>query len=208
MTEIVLATRNSDKVREIKKILRGITFLSLKEFPKIPEIKEDGKTLEENAIYKAEFVAGLTGKMALADDSGLEVQALGDMPGVLSARFAGEGVSYAENNRKLLKLMNGNRKRRAKFRCVVALACPGVKTIVREGVCRGRIANKPRGRRGFGYDPVFIVSGLQKTFAELGAADKNNISHRAKALRKLGDKLAQLRCRTPFRNSASNEAGM
>lgn len=193
MIEIVLATRNSDKVREIRKILKGRKFLSLKDFPEIPEIKEDGKTLEENAIHKAEVVAGFTGKTALADDSGLEVEALGGMPGVISARFAGENVSYTENNRKLLKLMSGNHKRSAKFRCIVAMARPGAKTIIREGVCRGRIANEPRGRDGFGYDPVFIVSGLQKTFAELPESEKNSISHRAKALRKLCKDLRRLK---------------
>lgn len=184
--EIVLATRNRDKVREIKKILPGIRFLSLEGFPDVPEVEENGKTLRENAVHKARVVAIHTRKLALADDSGLEVEALGGKPGVRSSRFAGEGVSYAENNRKLLKLMSGKRKRRARFRCVVALVGPGRKTIVREGVCRGRIAYIPRGRSGFGYDPVFIVSGSDRTFAELPASVKNNISHRAKALRKLG----------------------
>lgn len=182
MMEIVLATRNSDKIREINNIMKGIKFLSLKDFP---EIKEDGKTLRQNAIHKAEMIANHTGKIALADDSGLEVDALGGMPGVMSARFAGEKVSYTENNRKLLELMKGVSKREAKFRCVMALACPGTKTIVREGICRGRIAKKSRGTHGFGYDPLFIVSGYNKTFAELLPSVKNSISHRAKALEKL-----------------------
>jgi XTP/dITP diphosphohydrolase len=192
MMEIVLATRNSDKVREIRRILPGIGFLSLKDFPQVPEIEENGETLEENAILKAQEVAVRTGKLALADDSGLEVEALGGRPGVRSSRFAGEGVSYEENNKKLLLLMSGKRRRGARFRCVVALAGPGMETIVREGVCRGRIARSPRGKRGFGYDPVFIVSGPGKTFAELSASVKNDISHRARALRKLGRDLSRI----------------
>ncbi len=192
MMEIVLATRNSDKVREIRRILPGVGFHSLKNFPQVPEIEENGETLEENAIHKAQEVAVRTGKLALADDSGLEVEALGGRPGVRSSRFAGEGVSYEENNKKLLMLMSGERRRGARFRCVVALAGPGMETIVREGVCRGRIARSPCGKRGFGYDPVFIVSGPGKTFAELPASVKNDISHRARALRKLGRDLSRI----------------
>lgn len=190
MMEIVLATKNSDKIREINSIMKGIKFLSLKDSP---EIKEDGKTLRQNAILKAETIANHTGRIALADDSGLEVDALGGMPGVMSARFAGEKVSYTENNRKLLELMKGVSKREAKFRCVMALACPRTKTIVREGICRGRIAKKSRGTHGFGYDPVFVVSGYNKTFAELLPSVKNSISHRAKALKKL-DKVLKKSC--------------
>jgi XTP/dITP diphosphohydrolase len=193
MMEIVLATRNSDKVREIRRILPGIRFLSLGNFPQVPEIEENGETLEENAIQKAQEVAVRTGKLALADDSGLEVEALRGRPGVKSARFAGEGVSYEENNKKLLLLMSGKRMRRARFRCVVALSGPGMETMIREGVCRGRIAHSPRGKHGFGYDPVFIVSGMDKTFAELTASVKNDISHRARALRKLGRDLSRIR---------------
>jgi XTP/dITP diphosphohydrolase len=192
MMEIVLATRNSDKVREIRRILPGIAFLSLKNFPQVPEIEENGETLEENAIHKAQEVAVRTGRFALADDSGLEVEALRGRPGVRSSRFAGKGVSYEENNRKLLLLMSSKRRREARFRCVVALAGPGRETIVREGVCRGRIAHSPRGKRGFGYDPVFIVSGMGKTFAELPASVKNDISHRARALRKLSRDLSRI----------------
>ena len=185
MAEFVLATRNSDKVREIRKILPGIKFLSLKDFPNLPDIKEEGKTLRANAIHKAQEAVRYTGKMSIADDSGLEVEALGGKPGVRSSRFAGEKVSYEENNRELLRLMNGKHRRGAKFKCVIAVAGSGMETVVREGVCRGRIARFPRGKNGFGYDPLFIVSGTGKTFAELPPAIKNDISHRAKALRKL-----------------------
>ncbi len=192
MTEIVLATRNSDKVREIRKILPGIKFLSLKDFPNVPDIIEEGKTLRENAIHKAQETVRYTGKISIADDSGLEVEVLGGKPGVRSSRFAGEEVSYEENNKKLLRSMNGKRMRRAKFRCVIAVAGPGIEPVVREGVCRGRIARSPRGKTGFGYDPIFIVSGTGKTFAELSPALKNGISHRAKALRKLAKYLRRL----------------
>ncbi len=185
MAGIVLATRNSNKVREIRKILPGIKFLSLKDFPNVPDIIEEGKTLRENAIHKAKETVRYTGKISIADDSGLEVEVLGGKPGVRSSRFAGEEVSYEENNKKLLGLMNGKRMRRAKFRCVIAVAGSGMEPVVREGVCRGRIARSPRGKDGFGYDPLFIVSGTGKTFAELSPAIKNGISHRAKALRKL-----------------------
>ncbi len=189
MMEIVLATKNRDKIREIKGIMKGVKFLCSKN---LPEVKEDGKTLSENAIRKAETIADYTGKMALADDSGLEVKALGGIPGVKSARFAGEKVSYTKNNRKLLELMRGVSNRKAKFRCVIALASPGNKTIVREGICRGRIAEKPSGRYGFGYDPVFIVAGRNKTFAELPPSVKNSISHRAEALKKLYNVLLKM----------------
>ena len=203
MMEIVLATKNRDKIREIKSIMKGVKFL----FPKnLPEVKEDGKTLRENAIHKAEMIANYTGKMALADDSGLEVEALGGMPGVKSARFAGEKVSYTDNNRKLLELMCGISKREAKFRCVIALASPGTKTMLREGICRGRIAEKPSGKYGFGYDPLFIpllsntmkkragftTARDNKTFAELAPSVKNSISHRAKALKKVYNVLKTL----------------
>jgi len=188
MMEIVLATKNRDKIREIREVLKKVEFVSIE----FPEVKEDGETLRENAVKKAETIASFTGKMALADDSGLEVKALGGKPGVRSARFAGEKVSYTENNRKLLDLMSNVGDREAKFRCVVALARPGSKTIVREGVCAGRIADKPYGRHGFGYDSVFIVKGYDKTFAELSPSFKNNISHRYKALQKLYKALLEI----------------
>ena len=186
--EIVLATKNRDKIREIKKIMREMKFVCVN----YPGIQENGKTLRDNAVHKAEVISNYTGKMALADDSGLEVEALGGKPGVKSARFAGEKVSYEANNSKLLELMKGITAREAKFRCVVALARPGSKTIVREGICKGRIAEKPRGRYGFGYDPVFIVAGYNKTLAELRPSVKNNISHRYKALQKLHKVLLEI----------------
>jgi len=186
--EIVLATNNLDKVREIKRILQGLNvkILTLKDFSSIPKVKEDGKTLRENAIKKAVTIACKTARIALADDSGLEVNVLGSRPGVISSRFAGSGCTYNDNNRKLLRLMQDVpfSKRQARFVCVIAIARPNGKTRTVKGICRGKIAMEIRGRQGFGYDPVFIPCGYKKTFAEVGLKIKNKISHRAKALLK------------------------
>lgn len=196
--EIVLATRNSDKIREIKDALKGtgFKFLTFSDFPSFPSPEEKGKTFRENALLKAEEVARFTGKIALSDDSGLEVDALGGAPGIYSSRFAGENVSYEDNNKKLLSLLKGipEEKRGATFRCVIALAKPDKKRITVEGVCRGKIAEYPRGEDGFGYDPVFVPEGYSKTFAEISLEEKNRISHRAKALRKAREVLEEF-CR-------------
>ncbi|MDA7857969.1 XTP/dITP diphosphatase [bacterium] len=188
MVEIVLATRNKDKVKEIKEILnlKGIKFLSLDDFPDAPEVIEDGETLEENAIKKAETASGFTGKISLADDSGLEVEALNGAPGVRSSRFAGENCTYNDNNQKLLKFMKEtpDDKRKAEFRCVAAISKPGMETKTVEGKLKGIIAKELRGNTGFGYDPVFIIPEYGKTIAELGLEIKNKISHRARALSK------------------------
>ncbi|MEW6686075.1 MAG: RdgB/HAM1 family non-canonical purine NTP pyrophosphatase [Candidatus Edwardsbacteria bacterium] len=201
--EIVLATKNKDKIREISQILgRGrfetcpYTFSSLLDYPEIPEIIEDGKTLVENALKKARTVTASTGKIALADDSGLEIDALQGRPGVYSSRFA-RGVkfnapTYAQNVKKVLKLLKGipPAKRKARFRCVVAIAKPargdptGRPYYVAEGSCLGHITEEPKGKGGFGYDPIFVPKGFKKTFAEFSPLTKNRISHRAKALRK------------------------
>ncbi len=194
--EVVLATRNEDKIKEIKKVLNGlpIKFYILKSFSWLPKINEDGKTLKENAIKKARTVASLTGKIALADDSGLEVKTLNGDPGVYSSRFAGEGCSYADNNRKLLKLMKNinEKKRNALFRCIIALAFPNgeIKTV--EGKIKGSISKRILGRYGFGYDPVFLVPGYGKTFAQLGPKIKNRISHRAQALQKIRKVISEI----------------
>jgi len=196
MLEIVLATRNRDKIREIGKILSNvdIRFLSLEDFPECPVVVEDGETLEENAKQKATVVSQHTRKVCLAEDTGLEVEALGGAPGIHSARFAGNNVPYEDNNRKLLKLMEKVplEKRRARFRCVVALAKPDGEIVTREGVCEGLIAFEMRGKSGFGYDPVFIVPEYGKTFAELGEDIKNRISHRARALMKIKEIINRL----------------
>ena len=183
--QIVLATRNFKKVKEIREILKGldVEFLFLKDFPEIKEIEEKGKTFSENATLKAREVAHLTKKITLADDSGLEVDALGGRPGIYSARFA---RNDRERNRKLLKLLKNvpANKRGATFRCAVAIAWPNGKIQVLEGRYRGRITFKERGKAGFGFDPVFIASRYNKTFAELGLEIKNRISHRSQAFRK------------------------
>ena len=191
--KIVLATRNQGKIEEIRSLLKGqeirggIEIHSLKDYPHIPEIVEDGATFSENARKKALIVAQLTGQIAVADDSGLEVDALGGAPGVYSARFAGEGASDSANIKKLLELLRDipSEKRGARFVCVMALATPDGEVSLVEGECRGMIAMEERGMSGFGYDPVFIVSGYGETFAELGSEVKNKISHRARALSKL-----------------------
>ncbi|MFQ5866615.1 MAG: XTP/dITP diphosphatase [bacterium] len=189
MLEIVLATRNRDKIREIKKILHGINarFLSLDDFSGCPEVVEDGETLEANAKKKALVVSQDTKKVSLAEDSGLEVEALGGAPGIRSARFAGDNVTHEDNNRKLLNLMEKLplEERRAKFRCVAALGKPDGGVVTCEGVCEGIIAFEMKGESGFGYDPLFLLPSYGKTFAELGQEVKNRISHRAQALGKI-----------------------
>lgn len=185
MRKIVLATRNPGKAAEIKKILSGFELITLDAFPEAPEVEETGATLEENALLKASETAKHTGLLSMADDSGLEVESLGGRPGVRSARFAGENATYEDNNRLLLKLLEDEDNRRARFRCVIAVCGPSRPHLTAEGVCEGSITARPRGRGGFGYDPVFLVNGMDKTFAELSADEKNALSHRAKALKEM-----------------------
>ncbi|MBU1148352.1 MAG: XTP/dITP diphosphatase [Candidatus Omnitrophica bacterium] len=186
MMELVVATRNQDKLREIKALLKGlrIKVISLNDFRGVPEVIEDGKTLEANAKKKAVQVSRYLKKLAVADDSGLEVMALGNRPGVYSARFSGKGATYSSNNQKVLKLLKDMpaAKRKACFRCVIAVADRGKVVDIVEGKCRGKIGFEPRGKAGFGYDPIFIPQGHKKTFAEMGIRRKNKISHRSKAL--------------------------
>ncbi|MFQ6617491.1 MAG: RdgB/HAM1 family non-canonical purine NTP pyrophosphatase [Fidelibacterota bacterium] len=182
MTEIVLATRNKNKLDEISYILKEIklTIRTLDEFPAIPELEENYNSIKENALHKAKTVYEYTGLPTLADDTGLEVDFLSGRPGVLSARFASEKATYEDNNRKLLKMLEGvpDIYRKARFHCVAVFKDDKIEKIA-EGICEGKIAFKPEGRHGFGYDPLFIVNGLGKTFAELTAEEKNSISHRA-----------------------------
>lgn len=161
-----------------------ITVRSLAEFPGAPEVVEDGATYRENALKKAQSAAGFTGKPALADDTGLEVNALGGQPGLYAARFAGEGCAFQDNVRKLLRLMEGvpSNRRTARFVCVIALVFPDGREQVVEGELRGRITESQAGSGGFGYDPVFYVPEAGKTLAELTADEKNRISHRRRAL--------------------------
>lgn len=184
--KLVLATRNSDKVREIREALQGlpIDIASLEGYPRIGEIPEEAETLEENALTKAETVARETGLPALADDTGLEVDALGGRPGVRSSRYAGEEATYEDNVRKLLRELDGvpPERRGALFRTVIAVAVPGESSRTVEGRCAGVIETAPRGKSGFGYDPVFLPEGYDCTFAEMSLAQKNRISHRGRAL--------------------------
>lgn len=186
--EIVVASRNSAKIAELTKLLSHleIKVLSLEDFPDIPEVVEDGATYEENATKKARAVAKATGKMALADDSGIEVDALRGVPGIKSARFGGEDLTDHEKNMKLLKMLEEvpDDERGATFQCRVAIAGPGKTLKILEGMCRGGISREPRGGRGFGYDPIFTPVEYNQTFAELSPEVKNKISHRGRALEK------------------------
>jgi XTP/dITP diphosphohydrolase len=195
--ELVLATRNRDKGEELKALLSGLgmQIRTLTEFPDAPEVIEDGDTCEANAVKKARAIAQATGLLAVADDTGLEVDVLGGRPGVHAARYAGDHVTYADNWRKLLEELKGvSRDRRsARFITVAALATPSGDVRVTQGVLEGRIAEQPRGAQGFGYDPVFEVPETGKTLAELTAEEKNRISHRAKAFAQLRELLCRLR---------------
>lgn len=184
--ELVVATRNQHKLKEIRILLKGVPVkaVSLDNFKNAPEVKEDGKTLEANARKKAIRVSKFLKKLAVADDSGLEIGALGGKPGVYSARFSGKGATYASNNEKVLRLLRNTplSGRGAMFRCVIAVADKGRVVGVAEGRCRGKITFKPMGKAGFGYDPIFIPDGHKKTFAQMGISKKNRISHRSRAL--------------------------
>lgn len=187
--EIVVATRNLGKLKEIAAILASPSarFLSLKDFPEIPEIIEDGKTFSENALLKAKSVARLAGRIAVADDSGLTVDALEGRPGIFSSRYAGEHASDEDRYRKLLKEMESipEGKRGGAFVCAAAVAAPSGDADAVEAVWRGSITFAPRGANGFGYDPVFFIPEENKTVAELAPDLKNRISHRAQAFEKL-----------------------
>ena len=194
--KLVVATRNPGKIREIRALLQGLGYrvLSLEDYPHLPPIEERGETFRENALEKARVAARFTGEMVLADDSGLEVDALGGAPGVKSARFGGEGLTDVDRNLLLLEKLEGvpMEKRTARFRCVMALVTPGGEEYVVEGTCEGYIALEPRGEHGFGYDPVFYLPQYGKTMAQLPPEEKNRISHRARALAKMKEVLERL----------------
>lgn len=196
MGKIVLASRNEHKIEELRASLQplGIELKSALDFPQLKEVVEDKPTLEGNAVKKAEYVYQATSLAALADDTGLEVDALDGRPGVFSARYAGSGASYQENTDKLLKELRGvsTGDRGAQFRTIVAfISDKGIHTF--EGICRGEILEKPRGKKGFGYDPVFRPEGYEQTFAELDPEEKNRISHRGRAIQKFYEWLAEQR---------------
>jgi len=184
--EVVIASRNPGKVAEIERILGGlpVRWLTALDFPDVPETEETGSSFRENALIKARALAEHTGKPALADDSGLEVDALGGAPGVRSARYAGGHGNDRENVRRLLRELEEipSERRTARFVCRVALCFPGGRCLEAEGTCEGTIAEEPRGEGGFGYDPVFIPEGYQSTFAELEPGQKDALSHRGRAL--------------------------
>ena len=196
MKKLILTTRNKGKLKEISFLLSDlhIEIVSVLDFPDIADVIEDGATLEENALKKAREIFNATRLPSLADDSGLEVVALGMNPGVYSARYAGEGVTYDDNNRKLLQELKNVplAKRNARFHCVAAFVADGIQKTT-EGICLGRIIETPRGAEGFGYDPLFVPDGYDKTFAELSLEVKNNISHRAKAFEEMKKFLMRLR---------------
>lgn len=183
--DIVLATRNHNKLREFRDILQGmpVRVLCCDDFPGCPEVEEDGMTFFENALKKAREVAAYTRHLTIADDSGLEVDALGGAPGIYSARYGGVQGDAARNITRLLRELDGvpREKRRAQFRCVIALVAPDGREQIVEGICRGVIIEAPRGANGFGYDPVFLDEASGLTFAEMDAALKNSISHRGRA---------------------------
>ncbi len=186
MKKLVVATRNKDKLREIKSLLKNlpVKVYSVADFENVPEVIESGKTLESNAKKKAQEVSRFLNMLAIADDSGLEVPALGNKPGVYSARFSGPGATYKSNNEKLLKILESKKPsdRKARFRCVMAVADKGRLIDTAEGICRGKITYKAAGNAGFGYDPVFKPHKHKKTFAQMSLKQKNKISHRSKAL--------------------------
>ncbi len=194
--ELVLATRNRHKVEELVALLGGlgIRIRSLDEFPDAPDVVEDGVTCEANAVKKARAIAEFTGLPAVADDTGLEVDALGGRPGVYAARYAGEGATYEDNCRKLLQELAGvpRERRTARFLTVAAIALPSDGVRVAQGLLDGVIAEKASGALGFGYDPVFFVPELGKTLAQLSADHKNRISHRAKAFMQAKDLLQEM----------------
>ena len=193
---LVVATRNKKKLEEIRALLSDmpIEVLSLLDFPDIPETPETGSTFSENAELKAKAAAQATGLVALADDSGLEVDALGGQPGILSNRFAGPEATDRDKYMHILELLEGvpDEERTARFRAAVAIATPKGETVLVEGTCEGRVAREPRGENGFGYDPIFYLPDLGLTMAELPASEKNLISHRAHALQAAKKVLRQL----------------
>ncbi len=191
--DILIATNNAHKAEELAAILgriEGVNIITLRDIPeRLPEPVEDGATLEENAYIKAREIHTATGLAVVADDTGLEVAALGGAPGVRSARYAGEDATYADNCRKLLEALEGSADRSARFRTVICYV-DAQRTLFAEGEADGTILPQMRGEGGFGYDPLFVPAGQERTFAEMSPEEKNRISHRARALAGLRDVLS------------------
>jgi XTP/dITP diphosphohydrolase len=185
MKTLLIGTHNRHKVKEISHLLSEIHFeiKSLDDFPKITEVEENGKTLEENAALKAKSYGDASGLLTIADDTGLEVDALNGAPGVFSARYAGAKCSYEDNNKKLIQELSNQTNRKAEFKCVIACYDPSKKTIeYAKGILEGEILDSCQGTNGFGYDPIFYIPNLKKTLAQITLEEKNKISHRALAL--------------------------
>lgn len=192
---IIFATGNEEKMREIRMILAdcGLEILSMKEAGVFAEIEENGTTFEENALIKAKGIAAHCNDIVLADDSGLEIDALNKEPGVYSARYMGEHTSYHLKNANLIERLNGvpDEKRTARFVCAIAAVLPDGRILESKGIVEGRIGYEERGEHGFGYDPIFVLPEYGKTTAELSAEEKNGLSHRGKALRLMREKLKE-----------------
>jgi XTP/dITP diphosphohydrolase len=186
---LVLVTHNEGKRSEYALLFKGfpIEIRTLSEFDEVPEIREEGASFEEIAIGKARQASRLLDISAIADDSGLEVEALDGAPGILSARYGGEPTDDVTNNRRLCEAMRGKDNRHASFVCAIAIAKPSGQTLIYTGRCTGEILQEPRGERGFGYDPLFFYPPLGRTFAQLTAEEKNRVSHRGRAMRMLRD---------------------
>lgn len=186
--ELIVATRNKDKCKELQALLQdlGVRIRTIGDFPGAPDVVEDGSTCEANAIKKAQSAAQFTGRPAIADDTGLEVAALGGRPGVYAARYAGESATYEDNWRKLLHELNGVplTRRQARFVTAAAIAYPDGRVQVAIGTLDGVITERPQGVSGFGYDPIFLVPEKGKTLAEMTPEEKNQVSHRARAFQR------------------------
>ena len=191
---IVLATTNKGKTREMNELLKGfpIEIKNLNDFGPIPEVIEDGKTFDDNAYKKASFTARVLGYPAMADDSGLCIEALDGAPGVYSARYAGENAKDADNVNKMLDDLKDKENRNASFKCVISIAVPTGAALTYEGECQGIITQEPAGDNGFGYDPLFFYPEFNKTFAQLSIQEKGSVSHRGKALKEIADEMDKI----------------
>lgn len=191
---IVLATTNKGKTREIRELLKDypIDIKNLSDFGSIPEVIEDGETFDENAYRKASFTARILGYPAMADDSGLCVDALDGAPGVYSARYAGEKATDEQNVKKMLLDMKDKDNRNAAFKCVISIAVPTGAALTYEGECPGVLTRAPVGENGFGYDPLFFYPNLNKTFAQLSMEEKGSVSHRGKALQQVAHEIEKI----------------
>jgi len=191
---IVLATRNKGKTREIRELLKDfpIDIKNLDDFGPIPEVIEDGETFDDNAYKKASFTAKILGHPAMADDSGLCVEALDGAPGVYSARYAGDNASDEDNVKKMLDDLKGKENRDAAFKCVISIAVPTGAALTYEGECNGVLTKEPAGDNGFGYDPLFFYPDFNKTFAQLSIQEKGQVSHRGKALKEIASEIDKI----------------